>query len=98
MEVLATKAEIKSFLNSNAKEDYFVFPERRESPIKMENNLPQLWVKKTKVPNQLEEKRKKGNTMLFNWDCGRRSEIFKQFRYHFRILSLAMGQLLLPIT
>ncbi|WP_223584709.1 glycoside hydrolase domain-containing protein [Sphingobacterium sp. GVS05A] len=65
MEVLATKAEIKSFLNSNAKEDYFVFPERRESPIKMENNLPQLWMTKTKVPNQLEGNAQKGEYYAF---------------------------------
>jgi hypothetical protein len=65
MEVLATGAEIKSFLNRNAKEDYFVFPERRESPIKMENNLPQLWMTKTKAPSQLEGNAEKGEYYAF---------------------------------
>ncbi len=65
MEILATKVEIKNFLTRNAKEDYYIFPEGREFPIKMENDLPQRWMTKANVQNQLEGKAQKGEYFAF---------------------------------
>lgn len=44
MEVIATKTEIAGFEQALKNQAYAVFPEKREFPIKMKQNLPKKWV------------------------------------------------------
>jgi len=53
MEVIARKEEVRSFLSRNANSAYYLFPELREFPIKMESNLPKRWIEKEKAMNTL---------------------------------------------
>ena len=53
MEVIARKQEVQSFLSRNANSAYYLFPELREFPIKMESNLPKRWIEKEKAMNTL---------------------------------------------
>ncbi|WP_293902603.1 MULTISPECIES: glycoside hydrolase domain-containing protein [unclassified Sphingobacterium] len=53
MEVIARAEEVRSFLSRNANSAYYLFPELREFPIKMESNLPKRWVEKEKALNTL---------------------------------------------
>ena len=46
MEVIATAAEMKQLLLKHPGAGYMVFPEHREFPIKMTDDLPQRWIKK----------------------------------------------------
>ncbi|SEW08329.1 glycoside hydrolase domain-containing protein [Chitinophaga arvensicola] len=46
MEVIATAAEEKQLLLKHPGAGYMVFPEDREFPIKMTEDLPQRWIKK----------------------------------------------------
>ncbi|WP_418123182.1 glycoside hydrolase domain-containing protein [Chryseobacterium sp. PTM-20240506] len=43
MEVIATKKEIAEYMKKHEGQSYFVFPETRENPVKM-NIIPQRWV------------------------------------------------------
>ncbi len=49
MEVIATREE-KEDLLSNNKGEYFLFPEKRDNPIRMFDNIPYKWTKQK--PNQ----------------------------------------------
>jgi len=44
MEVIATTAETKALIKQHPQKDYLVFTEDRLNPIKMQNDLPQLWI------------------------------------------------------
>lgn len=44
MEVIATKAEVKQLKVKNAQPAYLVFPESRNYPIVMRDDIPQRWV------------------------------------------------------
>ncbi len=46
MEVIATRAEVDSLASSHANEEMLVFPEEREYPIRMEDDLPLRWVRR----------------------------------------------------
>lgn len=45
MEIIATKAETEKLISDSKQKDFVVFPEDREHPVKMENDLPQRWIK-----------------------------------------------------
>lgn len=45
MEISATKQEVNNFLKMDVR-DYHVFPEYRNFPIRMKNNIPYHWVKR----------------------------------------------------
>ncbi len=44
MEVVATAAEVKNLRAKNAEPAYLVFPEKRNYPIIMQNDIPQRWI------------------------------------------------------
>lgn len=46
MEVPMTEAELTAFLGRHAADDYLVFPEDRSRPIRMQDQLPYLWLKR----------------------------------------------------
>ena len=45
MEVTATKAETEVLLQKNQSKPFLVFPELREFPVRMRDNLPYRWIK-----------------------------------------------------
>ncbi|MGB9597930.1 MAG: glycoside hydrolase domain-containing protein, partial [Candidatus Poribacteria bacterium] len=45
MEVIATKAEIKSLVESHKDRSYLLFPEDRKYPIRMSDDLPLRWIR-----------------------------------------------------
>ena len=51
MEVIATAKETSTLLNKSNRKDYLVFPEDRLYPIKMKDQLPYRWIKKSIVPS-----------------------------------------------
>ena len=65
MEVIARKEEVRSFLNRNANSAYYLFPELREFPIKMESNLPKRWIEKEKAMNTLKGIGQRGEFYAF---------------------------------
>ncbi|WP_312747595.1 glycoside hydrolase domain-containing protein [Sphingobacterium multivorum] len=65
MEMIGTVAEVNSFVRRNGNTDYYLFPELREFPIKMESNLPQRWLMKGKSTSKLEGKGQKGEFYAF---------------------------------
>ncbi|MDM1295197.1 hypothetical protein HX021_12995 [Sphingobacterium sp. N143] len=65
MEVLATQEEVSTFLKRNAREHYFIFPELRAFPIKMEEQLPQRWMLKQAPSDQLEGTAQPGEYYAF---------------------------------
>ncbi len=44
MEVIATAVEVKTILNYNRQDDFLLFPEDREHPIKMADDIPLRWI------------------------------------------------------
>ncbi len=45
MEIIATKEEKNTFFKSNTK-DFIIFPESRENPIRMKDELPKKWIER----------------------------------------------------
>ncbi len=46
MEVIATKQETENLIKASGKKEYLLFPEFREYPIAMKNDLPLRWIKR----------------------------------------------------
>jgi hypothetical protein len=46
MEVIATAAETNSLIAKNSNNSFLVFPENRQYPVKMRDDLPQRWILK----------------------------------------------------
>lgn len=44
MEIIATKTETDALIKKYAKSEYLLFPEARENPIRMTNDLPAKWI------------------------------------------------------
>lgn len=53
MEVIATQAEIQTYLRKNEHDHYFVFPELYTHPIKMQSHVPQRWMDPTRTNDSL---------------------------------------------
>lgn len=65
MEILATRQEIKYFVARNAKKSYYVFPELREFPVKMDMQLPQRWMTNAGNRDRIRGKAKRGEYYAF---------------------------------
>ncbi|MFK5890910.1 MAG: DUF6067 family protein [Flavobacteriaceae bacterium] len=59
MEIIATKKEVRNYINT-FKKPFYVFPEYRENSIRMTDFLPMHWVKKLKNINALTDMVKRG--------------------------------------
>ncbi len=46
MEIIATQEETENIINEHKDASYLIFPEYREYPIKMTNDLPKRWINK----------------------------------------------------
>ena len=46
MEVIATDKEVRSLIDNNQDKDFLIFPEKREFPIRMTEEIPYRWIKK----------------------------------------------------
>lgn len=65
MEILATQKEIEAFVSHNAKKSYYVFPELREFPVKMEKQLPQRWIGIDRPRDRIYGQAKRGEYYAF---------------------------------
>ncbi|MGJ1404817.1 glycoside hydrolase domain-containing protein [Sphingobacterium siyangense] len=65
MELIASAEEVRGFVNRNANAAYYLFPELREFPIKMESDLPQRWLMKGKAMTKLQGTGQKGEFYAF---------------------------------
>jgi len=64
MEIIATQEEISDFIHAHPK-PYWLFPEYREHPIKMEDYLPKHWVDGPDLANGIRDEVQKGEFYTF---------------------------------
>lgn len=64
MEVIATAAEVKKLISTNAGKTYMVFPEDRMHVIRMKHDLPQRWILKG-LTNVFEGQAKRGENYAY---------------------------------
>jgi hypothetical protein len=50
MEIIATTSERAAWMAVHPQEKFFVFPETRECPVRMFNQVPELWLKREEPP------------------------------------------------
>lgn len=90
MEVIATQAEMKSLLLKHPGAGYLVFPEDREFPIRMTDDLPQRWAQKG--PSQaLSGQADKGEYYAFQLGIYARKDL-KDIQLRFSDLKTADGK------
>ncbi|UKT62843.1 glycoside hydrolase domain-containing protein [Pedobacter mucosus] len=66
MEVIATEKEMKAVKAAHQAESFIVFPEDRMFPIKMKNDLPYRWIRKTSL-NSFTGTASKGENYAFQF-------------------------------
>jgi len=64
MEVIGSQKEVDIYLSEHPA-DFYLFPEYRERPIKMQDYLPLHWMKDLEEPNGLNDHAKKGEYYTF---------------------------------
>lgn len=97
MEIIATRKEVSQLLENYSDMPYLVFPESREFPIRMKNDLPFRWIQKG-PQKKFKATALKGEYFAFQLGLFASRKSIKDVEIGFKDLEKVQGKALIPAS